>query len=115
MYNYKCQTIRVVDGNTVDAIIDLGFNINIHQRIKLYGVFVQDVKSTDSNIKTQAIQSKEKLTKLLGKEFVCETIMNKRGKAGRIMGRLSTIDADGIKIDVNDVLIQQGFAKQFGE
>ena len=61
MHTYKCQTIRVVDGNTVDAIIDLGFNVTISQRIKLYGVYVEDIKSTDSEIKNMAIKSKEKL------------------------------------------------------
>lgn len=115
MHTYKCQTIRVVDGNTVDAIIDLGFNVTISQRIKLYGVYVEDIKSTDSKIKNMAIKSKEKLSEILGKEFVCETIMNKRGRAGRIMGKINTTDASGNKIDVNDMLIQQGFAKHFGE
>ena len=35
MYEYKCMTVRVVDGNTIDAEIDLGFNVLVKQRIKL--------------------------------------------------------------------------------
>ena len=46
MYTYLCNTVRVIDGNTVDAIIDLGFNVTIRQRIKLYGVNVSDIRST---------------------------------------------------------------------
>lgn len=47
MYEYKCFTIRVVDGNTIDAEIDLGFNVLVRQRIKLYGVNVPNIKSYD--------------------------------------------------------------------
>ena len=115
MYTYQCNTLRVIDGNTVDAIIDLGFNVTIRQRIKLYGVNVKDIRSTDENIRQQAIASKQKLTELLGNNFVCETIVNKRGKAGRVMGKLSTIDKDGKKVDINQQLIEVGFAERFGE
>lgn len=115
MYTYQCNTIRVIDGNTVDAVIDLGFNVTIRQRIKLYGVNVDDVRSTDETMRTNAVNSKNKLSELLGNEFVCETILNKRGKAGRIMGKLSKINPDGSKADINKQLINLGFAEQFGE
>lgn len=115
MYTYQCNTLRVIDGNTVDAIIDLGFNVTIRQRIKLYGVNVKDIRSTDEDVRQQAIASKQKLTELLGNNFVCETIVNKRGKAGRVMGKLSTIDKDGKKVDINQQLIELGFAERFGE
>ena len=114
MYTYQCNTIRVIDGNTVDAIIDLGFNVTIRQRIKLYGVNVQDIRSNDEQVRQQAIASKTKLTELLGNEFVCETIVNKRGKAGRVMGKLST-NNQGSKVDINQQLIDLGFAERFGE
>tara|TARA_B100000035_G_scaffold211473_1_gene181137 strand:+ start:1238 stop:1582 length:345 start_codon:yes stop_codon:yes gene_type:complete len=114
MYTYQCNTLRVIDGNTVDAIIDLGFNVTIRQRIKLYGVNVQDIRSNDEQVRQQAIASKTKLTELLGNEFVCETIVNKRGKAGRVMGKIY-IDNQGSKVDVNQQLIDLGFAERFGE
>ena len=115
MYTYECNTIRVIDGNTVDAIIDLGFNVTIRQRIKLYGVNVEDVRSLDESKKEKAVASKNKLAELLGNEFTCETIMNKRGKAGRIMGQLSVVDAKGAEHSINDQLINLGFAERFGE
>ena len=114
MYTYQCNTLRVIDGNTVDAIIDLGFNVTIRQRIKMYGVNVQDIRSNDEQVRQQAIASKTKLTELLGNEFVCETIVNKRGKAGRVMGKLST-NNQGSKVDINQQLIDLGFAERFGE
>ena len=115
MYTYQCNTVRVIDGNTVDAIIDLGFNVTIRQRIKLYGVNVDDIRSTEDAIRSKAIDSKNKLIELLGNEFVCETMLNKRGKAGRIMGKISKIAPDGSKTNINQQLIDLGFAKQFGD
>ena len=115
MYTYQCNTIRVIDGNTVDAVIDLGFNGTIRQRIKLYGVNVDDIRSTDEDKKSNAIVAKNKLTELLGQEFICETIMNKRGKAGRIMGKLFTLDASKSKTDVNQKMIEDGYAEKFGD
>ena len=105
----------MIDGNTVDAIIDLGFNVTIRQRIKLYGVNVQDIRDTDESKKDKAVASKNKLAELLGNEFTCETILNKRGKAGRIMGQVYTVDSKGVKNNVNDQLINLGFAERFGE
>ena len=57
MYTYQCNIIRVIDGNTVDANIDLGFNVTIRQRIKLYGVNVSDIRSADEKVRQQAIAS----------------------------------------------------------
>ena len=115
MYTYQCNTIRVIDGNTVDAVIDLGFNVTIRQRIKLYGVNVDDIRSTDESKKNNAVVAKNKLTELLGQEFVCETIMNKRGKAGRIMGKVFTLDSGNSKTDVNQKMIEDGYAEKFGD
>ena len=56
MYTYQCNTIRVIDGNTVDATIDLGFNVTIRQRIKLYGVNVKDIHGQWHTIKDEISQ-----------------------------------------------------------
>ena len=115
MYTYQCSIIRVIEGNTIDAIIDLGFNVTIRQRIKLYGANVSDVRSDNEQDRSKAIASKNRLTELLGNEFICETILNKRGKAGRTMGKLYTIDAAGTKSDVGEKMITEGFAERFGD
>lgn len=112
MYEYKCYTMRVVDGSTIDAQIDLGFNVLVRQRIKLYGIITPDIKSNDKDL---ALAAKNRLTELLGKEFICETVMNKRGKAGRILGRVYQIDDLGNRIDVNQKLKDEGFASDYGD
>jgi micrococcal nuclease len=115
MYTYECNTIRVIDGNTVDAVIDLGFNVTIRQRIKLYGINVEDIRSVDNDKKSKAIASKSRLTELLGTQFICETQLNKRGKAGRIMGNVFVNNPDGSKVNINEQLIKEGFAVRFGD
>lgn len=112
MYEYKCYTMRVVDGSTIDAQIDLGFNVLVRQRIKLYGIITPDIKSNDKDL---ALAAKNRLAELLGKEFICETVMNKRGKAGRILGRVYQIDDLGNRIDVNQQLKDEGFASDYGD
>jgi endonuclease YncB( thermonuclease family) len=115
MYEYKCFVIRIVDGCTVDAQIDLGFNVLIRQRIKLYGINCEDIKSLNDPIRQKAIASKNRLTDLLGKEFICQTIMNKRGKAGRTLGHVFTEDENGVRIDINQKMIDEGYAITYGE
>jgi micrococcal nuclease len=115
MYEYKCYTTRVVDGNTVDALIDLGFNVLIKQRIKLYGVYTYDSNSSSESEKLKAIEAKNKLIEYIGKEFICQTIMNKRGKVGRTLGQIFVEDESGSRIDINQKLIDEGFASKYGE
>lgn len=114
MYEYKCLTIRVIDGSTIDAEIDLGFNVLVRQRIKLYGVLTPDLKSYDEQSKEAALKAKNRLIELLGKEFYCNTIMNKRGKAGRILGSVYVLDENENRIDVNQTLIDEGLATRYG-
>jgi len=69
MYEYKCFTIRVVDGNTIDAEVDLGFNVLVRQRIKLFGVHCSDIRSADPKEKERAQKARNRLAELVGKEF----------------------------------------------
>lgn len=115
MYEYKCLTIRVIDGSTIDAEIDLGFNILVRQRIKLFGVNPPDLKSFSQEEKDKAFACKNRLVELLGKEFYCHTVMNKRGKAGRTLGYVYVLDENGNKTDVNKTLVEEGLASHYGD
>ena len=95
MYEYPCRMIRVVNGNTVEADIDLGFEISIRMSIKLYGVSTSE-------------EAKEALIRLLTKNFICCTIYNKRGKMGRVLGYVYVEDDTGELININDIMIAQG-------
>lgn len=99
MYEYKCILDHVVDGNTIIADIDLGFNIVIRQKIRLFGV---TLKTSGDNSAT------ERLKKLLPSEFIIKTVLNKRGKFGRIMGYLLVVNESGNRVCINDILINEG-------
>ena len=98
MFEYPCRMIRVINGNTVEADIDLGFGISIKQNIRLYGI-----DNTDASMTA--------LIKALPKEFICKTIYNKRGKIGRVLGVLFKEDEAGNLININELLTAQGFTK----
>ena len=61
MYTYKAKLDRVVDGDTVDAHIDLGFDITIHKRIRLAGIDTPESRTRDLEEKARGLASKDKL------------------------------------------------------
>lgn len=97
MYEYPCQLIRVSDGNTIEANIDLGFGIKIEQKIRLFGV-------------ANTEEAKVVLSKILSRRFICRTVYNKRGKVGRVLGYVFVEDNDGNLISINDIMIDMGLA-----
>ena len=105
MYTYKAKLVRVIDGDTLDAEIDLGFGIFIKQRIKLYGISIPEAKS-----KKNGGDAKTHLIQILPREFMIETILNKRGKFGRVLGVIFFLDADNVKHTLNEVLVEDGYA-----
>lgn len=100
MYEYPCRLIRVIDGNTIEADIEIWFGQTLRQRIKLFGI---------DNTK----ESMEALVKEIPREFVCKVIYSKRGRNGRCLGHVFKEDANGELINVNEMLIEQGLAKKY--
>ena len=92
MYEYKCNIIRVVDGDTVDVDIDLGFGIWLrNERVRIMGIDTPESRTRDKVEKKFGLASKAKLKSLLGKTGVLKTQVNKngedmKGKFGRILG-----------------------------
>jgi hypothetical protein len=96
MREFPCQLIRVINGNTVEADFDLCFGVTIRLNIRLFGVDDSDKAMTA-------------LIKMLPRNFICETTYNKRGKVGRCLGQIYMIDQDGIRININEQMLLQGF------
>lgn len=92
MYEYKCNIIRVVDGDTVDVDIDLGFGVWLKdERVRIMGIDTPESRTRDKVEKKFGLASKAKLKSLLGKTSVLKTQVNKKGedmkgKFGRILG-----------------------------
>lgn len=111
MYFYKAKLIRIVDSDTVDAEIDLGFDMSIRQRIRLYGVLTPNSRSSDLKEKELGLATKAKLIELLPREFYVETVLNRRGKYGRVLGVVYYKDQDGEYANINKMMIDSGHAK----
>ena len=107
MYTYKAKIDRVVDGDTVDAHIDLGFDITIHKRLRLAGIDTPESRTRDLEEKARGLASKDKLVELLGDgNFILES--KEVGKYGRVLGTLLVGD-----ININDTLVEEGFAVEY--
>ena len=114
MYTYSAKLIRVIDGDTIDLEIDLGFDLSIRQRLKLYGVDTPDSRSADSETKQKGLEAKQRLTELLPRQFKIITILNKRGKYGRVLGEVFISDKNGGKdINVNELMVKEGHAVKY--
>lgn len=113
MYTYKAKLLRIVDGDTVDAEIDLGFGVFMKQRIRLYGINTPESRTRDLEEKERGLAAKARLTEILGKDFIIETILNKRGKFGRILGTLHVEQEDGSRKNINQTLVEEGHAVEY--
>ena len=94
MYQYKAKLVRVVDGDTVDAMIDCGFSTFKKERIRLYGINAPESRTRDKAEKKRGLAAKARLKELIkeGKnKFIVETSIDKKGKYGRLLGRLFPI------------------------
>ena len=111
MYVYRVKNItKVVDGDTIDVDIDLGFNISYSQRVRLAGIDTPESRTKDLREKALGLESKEYLKYKL-KDAKTVVIKTKKPdsseKYGRILGWLY-LDDD--TISVNDHMIEDGYA-----
>lgn len=95
MYEYSCIVRRVVDGDTIDVDIDLGFGVWMHDsRIKLYGIDAPETRTRDLHEKEMGLLIKEKVSDLMpeGSHSTLRTHQFSRGKYGRIIGDFIVYD-----------------------
>jgi micrococcal nuclease len=89
MYEYKCDVKRIVDGDTVDVIIDLGFSIFYSTRVRLYGIDTPESRTRNKDEKVRGLLSKDYLKEWLDQGgVVIRTYRDKRGKFGRVLGEM---------------------------
>ena len=89
MYEYKATIRRVVDGDTVDVTLDLGFNILYNSRIRLLGIDAPESRTRDLEEKKYGLLAKEQVKFFLpvGSIQTLITVKDKAGKFGRVLGR----------------------------
>jgi len=107
---YVKQVNKIVDGDTIDVTIDLGFDISFTSRVRLAGIDTPESRTTNRAEKVLGLEVKDRLKKLIdaAKIIVIKTEkMDSSEKYGRILGWLYL---DGAQISVNETLIAEGYA-----
>lgn len=105
MYEYRAKIVEVYDGDTVTAIVDLGFRVSITEKIRLFGLNAPEVKG---ETRTDGLISRDKLRdKILGKEVTIKTFKDSTEKYGRYIGEIY-LESENI----NEWLITEGLAER---
>jgi len=111
MYEYYVREVKnVVDGDTIDVIIDLGFDILFSSRVRLAGIDTPESRTTDKAEKALGLEAKEYLKKQLkdAKSVVIRTEkMDSSEKYGRILG---WVYINGESESINNKMINDGYA-----
>ena len=117
MYDYKAKLIRVVDGETVDAEIDLGFDVSVKKRIRLVGINTPECRTRDLKEKALGLAAKDRVKAILAEnpKFALES--TEVGKYGRVLGKIHITSLDGTEsltqICLNDQLVKEKHAVEY--
>ena len=113
-YNYRAKLVRVVDGDTVDALIDVGFDIWFKKRIRFKGVDTWESRTRNLEEKKKGLaakaRTKELLEKVSSKSGYFRIKSYGTGKYGRVLADIYIQDVDGNDIWINKTLIDEGHA-----
>ena len=113
-YIYRAKRDRVVDGDTVDALIDVGFDIWFKKRIRFMGLDTWESRTRDLEEKKLGKLAKERTRQLLedvsSKSGYFRLKSHGLGKYGRVLGEIFIMDKDGKQWNVNETLIAEGHA-----
>ncbi len=111
MYTYKIKEItKVVDGDTVDVIIDLGFGLTKKERVRIAGIDAPELRTRDLYEKKLGLEAKYWLKEHI--EYCDNAIIRteKEGKYGRILGWLYT---DEFSISLNELMVEKGYSWEY--
>ena len=111
MYEYRCKILRVVDGDTVDVDIDLGFGIIMsNERVRIHGIDAPESRTRDLVEKKFGLAAKERVLELLpeGSYQTIKTYLDGKGKFGRILGNFLIANST-----LTAILINEGHAVEY--
>ena len=108
MYEYRCEVVHIVDGDTIDVDIDLGFGVWMRkERIRLYGIDTPESRTRNLQEKALGLKAKDRLIELCVGAFKVQSLG--KGKYGRILG----IPYDENSKSICQILIEEGHAVEY--
>ena len=114
MYEYRVKKVlKIVDGDTIDVDIDLGFSVSFSQRVRLAGIDTPESRTRDLKEKALGLESKEYLKDLLegAEDIIIQTEKpDSTEKYGRILGWLFINDDE---VSLNEKMISDGYAWEY--
>ena len=117
MYEYNCKIVRVVDGDTVDVDIDLGFGIWMHkERIRVHGIDTPESRTRDYMEKIFGKLAADTVEKFLpvGSRQTLITVKDKAGKFGRILGKFKIFDGqEDRETTLNEWMVRNYYAVEY--
>ena len=109
MFEYNAEVLRIVDGDTLDARIDLGFDVHVNKRIRLMGIDTWESRTRDKAEKVKGLAAKARLKELLKQDKnKFKLISHGTGKFGRVLG-----DIEISVGNVCDILVEEGHAYSY--
>ena len=117
MYIYNIELLKVVDGDTIDANVDLGFDVSVKKRVRFLGVNAPESRTRDLEEKAKGLAAKDRVKQLLEGANIIQLQSHGVGKYGRCLGELHIDVVDGqekITLEsVNKLLIKEGHAVEY--
>ena len=117
MYIYKAKLDRVIDGDTIDVNIDLGFDIQIKKRIRFVGINTPESRTRDLEEKARGLAAKDRVKAILAENDIFTIESQEIGKYGRVLGKIYLSRIDGrdslTQICLNDQLIKEGHGVEY--
>ena len=114
MYTYTIKVIKVIDGDTSDASIDLGFDISVKKRIRFMGINTPECRTRDKAEKEKGLAAKARVQELLDGAEEIQLKSHGVGKFGRCLGELNIYNESSITmVNLNKTLIEEGHAVEY--
>jgi micrococcal nuclease len=114
MYEYKVKVIKVIDGDTIDVDIDLGFNTTLtKKRIRLYGIDTPESRTRDKEEKKRGLISKKYLLLKCPIGGYVTLKSHGIGKFGRILGELFEYNKHEDTVSINQEMCDEGYAAPY--
>ena len=117
MYIYKAKLDRVVDGDTIDVHIDLGFSVSVKKRVRFVGINAPESRTRDLKEKARGLAAKDRVKAILAENPSFTLESTEIGKYGRVLGKIHLNVLNGVEcltqICLNEQLVKENHAVEY--